>query len=1033
MWFAETCPLLWVQLSFLAASHISASRTLASMSSGKRLPSTDSFDLEIVEYQVLSGDATYYNNHIFTIKVWIHQHMYVVHRSYAAFCELDGRLRKQYARSHLPTLKLAGALAAIKIAKRNSTPKDGNSALTYPPESENDNGQPKLFRRVDNAEAIGQKGKYLTAYLHALLKIPEVVLSEAMLYFLDEESKDGEAVVDSADDTLDSREVNVLLNGEPMTTWLVRVDKKYDLSVPANVVVIWAFNTVKYDIGFSILHNKREVCKYQRYDSHQKIIKGHFEMQTGGDVSFVWDNSYSKWRSKTLNFVIRVVTTAEFALAQTIAAQGMKDKAQFLAQRTMIKAALTGLSSRILQAKGNIIASTALPHTPSLGSLTNLGVGSGIAMDTAQSADGSFDGGNQYTHSNDGYATLEGDPSTPTAHESAAARSNHHSQSQRTHSNAIDTAAPGSVPEFADLAQALRELNKLRNEKKTLQQALGESETALVTERNIAAQYTQQYEELSQRYGEQENELTSLKVEFEQFRESYYNEMESKMAETLAAFSVTSAGAAAGGGSAPNAGNADEGGADNDREVITPLGSPLRGSLRVNHSFRSDTAGSGNGSEGTGAMTAADHNATEGTTPLSEYSEDQSAEIVLTGTAAAEVSFNQLLSVSATELSNLSTDAMIEYYQRLQEHTQLMVKRGYLTKEIETLLAKLKNEKKQLKAYAIQTKQSLDKLTAQYIHIEQDKAQLLTQVRELRDLVALLETDRKGLREHISLLLGNDTAAPGRNAEGPTQPSGPDDSTVVGSGSAKEDPRSADLLSRSHSNGSADSHDRSLSDRIIRSTAREETPTSTSTNARKARSGSEGTLRSFFRTGLAAVTSFDLSEIIDAAAGIDNTAQTQTARSPPRPAALATQHSDDAVNHQVLHSASDDSLPTAPIGSTKLVISAEDLQQATAEAPRTNTLRDGEGGEETHHEGTDDESRTSDRSISGCGVATVEGNNATAVENSTDAVSGMGNTRTRSGSTEEEGGSHFSKVTEQLYGILPTWGQLNALRSKSLV
>jgi hypothetical protein len=961
--------------------------------------------------------------------------MYVVHRSYAAFCELDGRLRKQYARSHLPTLKLAGALAAIKIAKRNSTPKDGNSALTYPPESENDNGQPKLFRRVDNAEAIGQKGKYLTAYLHALLKIPEVVLSEAMLYFLDEESKDGEAVVDSAEDTLDSREVNVLLNGEPMTTWLVRVDKKYDLSVPANVVVIWAFNTVKYDIGFSILHNKREVCKYQRYDSHQKIIKGHFEMQIGGDVSFVWDNSYSKWRSKTLNFVIRVVTTAEFALAQTIAAQGMKDKAQFLAQRTMIKAALTGLSSRILQAKGNIIASTALPHTPSLGSLTNLGVGSGIAMDTAQSADGSFDSGNQYTHSIDGYATLEGDPSTPTAHESRAARSDHHSQSQRTYSNAFDTAPQGSVPEFADLAQALRELNKLRNEKKTLQQALGESETALVTERNIAAQYTQQHEELSQRYGEQENELTSLKVEFEQFRESYYNEMESKMAETLAAFSVTSAGATGGDGpgAAASAGNADEGGAENDREGVTPLDSPLRGSLRVNHSFRSDTAGSGNGSEGTGAMTAADHNATEGTTPLSEYSDAESAETVLTGIPATEVSFNQLLSVSATELSNLPTDAVVEYYLRLQEHTQLMVKRGYLTKEIETLLAKLKNEKKQLKAYAIQTKQSLDKLTAQYIHIEQDKAQLLTQVRELRDLVALLETDRKGLREHISLLLENDTAAPGRSAEGPIQPSGPDDSTAVGSGSAREDARSADLLSRSHSNGSTDSHDRSSSDRIVRSSARDETPTSTSANARKARSGSEGTLRSFFRSGLAAVTSFDLSEIIDAAAGIDNTAQTQTARSPPRPAALATQHSDDAENHQALHSASDDSLPTAPIGSTKLVISAEDLQQAAAEAPRTNTLRDGEGGEETLQVGTGDESRTSDRSISGSGATTAEGNNTTTEDNSTDAVSGGGNTRTRSDSTEEEGGSQFSKVTEQLYGILPTWGQLNALRSKSLV
>ena len=66
-------------------------------------------DCEVVDYTLINEDPSYYNNHIFTIKVWIQKHMYAVERSYAAFCDLDVRLRKQYARSNIPLLKLAGA------------------------------------------------------------------------------------------------------------------------------------------------------------------------------------------------------------------------------------------------------------------------------------------------------------------------------------------------------------------------------------------------------------------------------------------------------------------------------------------------------------------------------------------------------------------------------------------------------------------------------------------------------------------------------------------------------------------------------------------------------------------------------------------------------------------------------------------------------------------------------------------------------------------------------------------------------------
>ena len=237
------------------------------------------FDCEVVDYHIMGNDPNFYNNHIFTIKIWIKQHMYAVSRSYAAFCELDCRLRKQYARSNLPALKLIGASAASKIAKKNSMNIDLNKVVVYPPEFDGDKAQERLFRRVDAAESISQKKKHLTYYLQQLLKIPEVVVSELLLYFLDEESAHGEVMIEQIDEQVDCREINILLYGMEMTTKVVRVDRQQPISVPENSVVVWGFNTLNHDIGFSIVHKNREIYKYQRCDSHQKIIKGQFLMQ----------------------------------------------------------------------------------------------------------------------------------------------------------------------------------------------------------------------------------------------------------------------------------------------------------------------------------------------------------------------------------------------------------------------------------------------------------------------------------------------------------------------------------------------------------------------------------------------------------------------------------------------------------------------------------------------------------------------------------------------------------------------------------
>ena len=64
--------------------------------------------VEVIEYFVDDDDPPFYNNHIFILRVWAGDSIYSVNRSYAAWCELDALLRRQYPRTKLPILDLLG-------------------------------------------------------------------------------------------------------------------------------------------------------------------------------------------------------------------------------------------------------------------------------------------------------------------------------------------------------------------------------------------------------------------------------------------------------------------------------------------------------------------------------------------------------------------------------------------------------------------------------------------------------------------------------------------------------------------------------------------------------------------------------------------------------------------------------------------------------------------------------------------------------------------------------------------------------------
>jgi len=73
----------------------------------------------------------------------------------------------------------------------------------------------------------------------------------------------------------------------------------------------WEFKSSTYDIGFGLLFelddgNKTEIMKIKRYDSHIVKTEGACTVTSSGTYVFVWDNYYSKLRSKEINYKIYV-------------------------------------------------------------------------------------------------------------------------------------------------------------------------------------------------------------------------------------------------------------------------------------------------------------------------------------------------------------------------------------------------------------------------------------------------------------------------------------------------------------------------------------------------------------------------------------------------------------------------------------------------------------------------------------------------------------------------------------------------------
>ena len=172
--------------------------------------------IQVTEY-ICVGDEAIFDFHVFTVRVWNEREKlsYAIQRSYSAFCEFHAKLSKKYPRTSLPIPPLTEYnrfLKQLEKAKGDGKSTKLSASLSVPKGTEN------KMKRKDLSEVISQKKPLLAAYLEDLLRLPEVLMADEFLMFLDEESNDGLTLPQSQNSAVDI----CLLGVDPETKTVLR-------------------------------------------------------------------------------------------------------------------------------------------------------------------------------------------------------------------------------------------------------------------------------------------------------------------------------------------------------------------------------------------------------------------------------------------------------------------------------------------------------------------------------------------------------------------------------------------------------------------------------------------------------------------------------------------------------------------------------------------------------------------------------------------------------------------------------------------
>jgi hypothetical protein len=284
----------------------------------------------------------------YTIEVSLPSLKCVVQRSADSFLKLDSNLGKIFPNTKLP-VSLRSQRDSEAVTRRSSFTQAAPTNLT-----------------MDDAND----------YIQALLKLPEILTSDILLSFLDEESSDGE-MLDFSEEG--SSGVDVLLSNKGLVKKTVLKCHTVTHPVKAGDVVVWKFRTKKHDIGFSIDLDGVEVITYERVNSHEKVVCGLFEIPQGlsqrtkdkegmpSSLKIFFDNSYSKLRAKDLRYSCGVYTKCELEAAQAAANKKNEEKKRYIKQRILLQESLQAMAKELSGLRGDTGNLTTSSHRGSGG------------------------------------------------------------------------------------------------------------------------------------------------------------------------------------------------------------------------------------------------------------------------------------------------------------------------------------------------------------------------------------------------------------------------------------------------------------------------------------------------------------------------------------------------------------------------------------------------------------------------------------------------------------------------------------------
>jgi len=289
------------------------SHTNTETSGAMAAAAVEEVSLQVADYYFVDSGALF-DQHYFMIQVTIEHFKYMVDRTYVDFVRLDQSLRKKFPETKICPLPLDSKKEIAKLLKDshhvakglNGISSLGNSRGSFmlSRESMQRSTNPMMHGSpmnhtsfpipASNTEVIPMKAKPLEAYLRGLLTKHEVVSSDELLNFLDEELRRVDVFV--LEEPLSVHDL-LLINSSPARCVVTR-SEEHRFHIPPGHMIVWRFETRHFDIGFCVEMDGDAKVPYTRCSSHKAPVCGALEATDKSSVcALKWDNSYAKCKA----------------------------------------------------------------------------------------------------------------------------------------------------------------------------------------------------------------------------------------------------------------------------------------------------------------------------------------------------------------------------------------------------------------------------------------------------------------------------------------------------------------------------------------------------------------------------------------------------------------------------------------------------------------------------------------------------------------------------------------------------------------